>query len=1172
MTSGDAYDHRYQHFTWHLPPADPQAWQAAAIALHHIFDAIFTNRIWLCRNPDVDPELFALLELAPLANVTVSLNACHERVIAASGGNLCEPGQDEHIIVCGEVVDRSMVTRWQPRTGLIVNTPANRDSVTVTWLQQRDVFHAPGFSDLLKLALYGMAQVSRQGVNNTTDIMEVIRSILYEPAAMSQYIETTGDLFIQRFSSLATATPDRLAIVAGEERYSYGELARITDSIAHDWRSLNLSKGDRVLVIVPRSPAIVAAVIAAFKAGLAICLIDPRQPDSYVETCCRIVGPALVINLTGRDLAFPGVSVVTTVNLAANDEAPPVRRDHFRADDCAIITLTSGTTREPKAVMGRYSSLTHFFDWMDSRLGPMADAAFGMCSSIGHDPLQRDIMTPLYLGGHIVIPGEHDLNEPQRLSRWLANKRIEFVCLNAALVPWLASSTRLPQLRALFCVGGALTRSQAVMLCQVIPNAQIVNLYGATETQRAVGFFTLPRDSDALAILPDVVPLGRGIKDVDLLVRDLSHPVLALPYQIGEIVLRSSYIALGYAGDPELSARKFRNDVIPGSNAIPAYLTGDLGYLSLYHGVVFTGRMDDQYKISGYRVELTAIDDMCRQHPHVKNAATLVVEVEGLPTLVACIVPDDVMMPKEVSGLRHWLSQRLPHYMVPHRFCVLSDLPLTLNRKVDMRVLADLAKLDIGMNDGNTAGSGAFTVKSREQIVAFVYQYTGQKNPRHDVALTFLGIDSLLFMALLSQLSCESGNPDGLHNGMSINEIVSALNGRSLPGSMQSAPCSTSQPDRPNWNEHSPRDLLGPAICVTETHISFARGELDHCCSNSYFGLAGHPTIRTQLAQFINEGQILGAHGSAELNGFTHWHEQLTTAISEIHNCEAVMLYGSGYLANISVIAAIVSAGDQLFVDENCHQSLIDGCRLSGAKISVYKHNDADDLEGLLLANPRSPNAVWAIVTEGVFSIEGDILALPAIHTLARRFDCRLIVDEACSLGLLGVDGTGVESHFGMPGAIDIRTATMGKALASTGGYVTCRTGDVMRLRFQRGASFSTSLSPLNAFISLQGAKLLLKEGKQLKLSLDRNTILWRESLNALGFDTGRSSTAIVPIMCADSKAVRALFLRALELGIYVLPVSPPWSKRVHAVRTSVTSAHEPDRLREIAARFTAGG
>ncbi|EOI6844093.1 aminotransferase class I/II-fold pyridoxal phosphate-dependent enzyme [Salmonella enterica] len=767
----------------------------------------------------------------------------------------------------------------------------------------------------------------------------------------------------------------------------------------------------------------------------------------------RIVGPALVINLTGRDLAFPGVSVVTTVNLTTNDEAPPVRRDHFRADDCAIITLTSGTTREPKAVMGRYSSLTHFFDWMDSRLGPMTDAAFGMCSSIGHDPLQRDIMTPLYLGGHIVIPGEHDLNEPQRLSRWLANKRIEFVCLNATLVPWLASSTRLPQLRALFCVGGALTRSQAVMLCQVIPNAQIVNLYGATETQRAVGFFTLPRDPDVLAVLPDVVPLGRGMKDVELLVRHLSRPVLALPYQIGEIVLRSPYIALGYVGDPELSERKFRNDVIPGSYAIPTYLTGDLGYLSLSHGVVFTGRMDDQYKISGYRVELTAIDDMCRQHPHVKNAATLVVEVEGLPTLVACIVLDGVMLSKDVSDLRHWLSQRLPHYMVPHRFCVLREIPLTLNRKVDMRVLADLAKLDIGMNE-NAAGAGDFTVKSREKIVAFVYQYTGQNNPRHDVALTCLGIDSLLFMALLSQLSYESGNPDGLHNGMSITEIVSALNGHSLPGSMQIAPCSTSQPDRSNCNEHYPRDLLGPAIRVTETHISFASGEFDHCCSNSYFGLAGHPTIRTQIAQFIDEGQTLGAHGSAELNGFTHWHEQLTTAISEIHDCEAVMLYGSGYLANISVIAAIVSVGDQLFVDESCHQSLIDGCRLSGAKISVYKHNDVEDLEGLLLATPRSPNAVWAIVTEGVFSIEGDILALPAIHTLTCRFNCSLIVDEACSLGLLGVDGTGVESHFGMPRVIDFRTGTLAKALASTGGYATCRTEDFMRLRFQRGGQF----------------------------------------------------------------------------------------------------------------------
>ncbi|EEO7835815.1 aminotransferase class I/II-fold pyridoxal phosphate-dependent enzyme [Salmonella enterica] len=1162
MNSSNAYEHRYQYFVWHLPPADPQAWLAAAVSLHHLFDAIFTNKTWVCRNLNDNPATFVPIKLAQISEGSISLSTCHQSVVAAFHENQGDPDQGEHVIVCGKSVDRTQVTCWQPRTGLIMEIPENRDSMTVTWLQQQNTFNDPAFPELLKRTLHGLTQLVLHGVSSTADIAETVCVLLSEQTPVSPGIEVTGNLFIQRFAANAAKMPERLAIVTDRESISYGELTRITDRIVYDWRYLKLVKGNRLLMIAPRGPEIVATVIAAFKAGVAVCLVDPRQPDTYIETCCRIVCPTFIVNLTGRDLTVQGIPVVTTINLIPYDEeeVPPISEDGFSADDCAVITLTSGTTHEPKAVMGRYSSLTQFFDWMDERLGPMADAAFGMCSSIGHDPLQRDIMTPLYLGGHIVIPGERDLNEPQRLSRWLAENRIEFVCLNAALVPWLSSSIPLQHLRALFCVGGALTRSQAVMLCQIAPNAQIVNLYGATETQRAVGFFELPRDPKVLANLPDVVPLGRGMKEVDLIVRGLSRLKMALPYQIGEIVLRSPYLALGYAGDPELTTLKFRNDIVPESSNIRTYLTGDLGYVSLCHGVVFTGRMDDQYKISGYRVEPTAIDDTCRQHPDVKNAATLVMEVEGLPTLVTCIVSDGVIAQDK---LRHWLSQRLPHYMVPHRLCMLSDLPLTLNRKVDMRALAALVISENEHNDANAANAHA--VKMVEQIVAFVNRHTGLNNPPRDVALADLGIDSLRFLALLSQLASASGHEKpslgGLHNRMSIATIAQALEGRILPDSSLSKAGNIGV-------GYNLRDLLGPAIEVTETRISFAHGVFDHCCSNSYLGLAGCPEIRTQIAHFIDQGQVLGAHGSAELNGFTLWHEQLNTAIGEIYGCEAVLLYGSGYLANISAIATVVSGDDHLFVDESCHQSLIDGCRLSGAKISVYRHNDVDDLESLLSGTPRRPNTVWAIVTEGVFSIEGDILDLPSVHVLARRFDCRLIVDEACSLGLLGVDGSGVETHFSLPGAIDVRTGTMAKALASTGGYVTCRTGDLMRLRFQRGASFSTSLSALNAFIALQGVKRLRQDGRALKASLDRNVTLWRESLNALGFDTGQSSTAIVPILCTDSVAVTALFQRALDLGVYALPVSPLWSKRVHAVRTSVTSAHEPERLRDIVARF----
>ncbi|MGF6256916.1 aminotransferase class I/II-fold pyridoxal phosphate-dependent enzyme [Ensifer sp. LBL] len=1171
MTSSVAHDGMYQHFVWTLPPADPEAWLAALIALHQLFDGAFTAKTWLCRWVGGGPPAFSSIELAQLTDGPISLVACHRLVRASDGAERNTLGQGEHVIVFARTaVDLATVERWHPRTALVLEATENRDNLTVTYIQRRGVID-PGFPAMLERAVNGLVPLTRRGVDDTADIAATIRAVLPTQAVTPKAVETAPDLFIHRFSALAAQAPDRSAIITADTRMSYGELARASDSLVHNWRRLAFAKGDRLMVIAPRGPVLVVTVLAAFKAGLAICLADPRQPPAYVATCRRIVRPALVIDLSGRDLAPPGVPAVTAIDLTLDAAAPPICTDRFEGDDCAIITLTSGTTREPKAVLGRYSSLTRFFDWMDDRFGPMADAAFGMCSSIGHDPLQRDIMTPLYLGGRIVIPDERDLSEPQRLPRWLASNRVEFVCLNAALVPWLGSSAHLPHLRALFCVGGALTRSQAVTLRAAVPQARIVNLYGATETQRAVGFYEVPSDPDALAELPEIVPLGRGMKDVDLIVRDVAHWRLTLPFQVGEIALRSRHLALGYAGDPELTARKFRHDIVPEPDDVPTYLTGDLGYVSASYGVVFTGRMDDQIKISGYRIELAAIDDMCRQHPAIENAATLVLPIDGLPTLVTCFVPWDAAEHDGIDGLRQWLAQRLPHYMVPHRLCAMGELPLTLNRKIDAQALTAHVRSEIGLDETNVSAPATALL---DRIVAFVHRHTGQDDPAKDLALADLGIDSLRFVELTTQLSGETGGGphgfDGFHNGMSIADLASALADRGMSRLGRSSPVAPLSPRRVASPQTRPRDLLGSVLDVTETDIRFAQGAFDHCCSNSYLGIAGRPEIRAQIARFLDQSGPHGAHGSAELNGFTTWHEQLVMAVKVIHGSEAALLYGSGYLANISAISAVVEGDAHLFVDEDCHQSIVDGCRLSGARITTYRHNDASNLESLLSATPRSGTERRAIVTEGVFSIEGDVLDLPAIHAIARRFDCLLIVDEGCSLGLLGIDGAGVESHFGLPGSIDIRTGTLAKAIGSTGGYVTCRLADMARLRFHRAASFSTSLSPLNAFIALQGARLLRLEGRALKARLDRNAALWREGLNALGFDTARSATAIVPLLCAGPDDVAALFQRALRLGVYALPVSSPWSRRVNGLRTSVTAAHRPDRLREIIGRFAA--
>lgn len=1197
-----------QAFTWRLPPIDADTAVAAVIAVHRLFDAAFAGKTWLHRRPAQGAERFSAVELARLDDGPISLGTCRALLHGADSDERTWLDRDEHAIAYGNAeAAADLVEACSLRTAFAIET--NAQATTVHYVQRRGAVADACFPVLLERALRALAGLAQRG--ERADDEDVAATL--ELALPAQSIGTSAaavgeELFIERFSAIAARDPERLAILAGRTRIGYAELARISDGIAYRWQSLALATGSRLMLIAPRGPALIATMIAAFKAGLSVCLVDPRQPDAYLAACQRIVQPGLVVDLSGRDPSLFAARVLGRIDLSADPAAPPIRSDRFGADDCAIVALTSGTTREPKAVAGRYGSLTYFFDWMNQRFGPLDGAAFGMCSSLGHDPLQRDIMTPLYLGGYIAIPDECDLNRPQRLPRWLARQRIEAVCLNAALVPWLHAPASLPQLRLLCCVGGALTRTQALALRAAAPQARIVNLYGATETQRAVGFYELPDDPAVLARLPDVVPLGLGMKDVGLFVRDSSRQRPALPFQIGEIALRSRQLALGYLADPELTAQKFRRDVARAQDDVPAYLTGDLGYLSASYGVVFAGRIDDQHKINGYRVELGAIDDMCRQHPAVADAATLVLTIDAMPTLVACIVPAPAATGAALDGLRGWLAQRLPHYMVPHRLHSVDSLPLTLNRKVDRRELcarvraadAPQAKDAAVATDGifaDCARSAVVAATPLELIVSFVRRHTGLDDPPRQTPLADMGIDSLRFAALIDQLPRAAGpGPRGvgrLHSGLSIAQLAATQEGRGAHAcaagdalSIDAAPGHTAGVDTADTGSPragpapgeslpgahvrvNPRDLLGPVLEVNETRIRFAQGSFDHCCSNSYLGLAGDSHIRALVAGFLTRESGHAAHGSAELNGFTVWHAQLATALAAIHGTQSAVLYGSGYLANVSAIPALVGNDAQVFVDESCHQSLIDGCRLSGAAISVYRHNDADSLERLLAGAPR-PARARAIVTEGVFSIEGDLLDLPAIHALARRFQCRLIVDEACALGQVGADGRGVDAHFGMPGAIDVHTGTLGKALGSSGGYVACSADDAARLRFQRGGSFSTSLSPLNAFAALQGALLLRERGRALKARLDRNIAVWRKGWEALGYDVAHTPTAIVPLACARPEAVAALFRRALAVGVYALPVSAPWSPRVNALRTSVTAAHDPERLRDILARFAA--
>jgi len=974
-----------------------------------------------------------------------------------------------------------------------------------------------------------------------------------QPKAAHRDNPDSPPLFISRFHELVERHPTRPAVEYHDVSLTYAQLAELSDRIAQGMLDRGLSKGMRILVLAARVPLLPAVMIAAFKIGAVISLVDPKLPRLYLETCAGILRPDLIIDVAGASsLGLAEVTAGAELAEHAGVQHGRFRADVLSHDDCAIVCFTSGTTGVPKAAAGRYGSLTEFFDWMDVNTGPLAGRAFGMCSSLGHDPLQRDLMTPLYLGGRIVIPEDRDLAVPETLCRWLSAKGVEVVCVNPAMASAVAQAAHGPlPLKVVFFIGSVLSRDQAAAIRRAVPHARIFNLYGSTETQRAVSYFELPPSVAGVEDLPGIVPLGTGMKTVELLVTtgEDRHP--CVPFQIGEIAIRSRHIGLGYLDNHALTAHRFIGGGL-GDDTTPCYVTGDLGYISPRFGVVYVGRADDQDKVNGYRVELNQVNVMCRNHPLVRDAATVIVTVDGLPTLATWLVPADEETEIDPLDFRSFLARHLPHYSVPSHIGTLPRLPLTANGKLDIDRLRSMITSRTSVSAGGAVNAAR----------AFVTRHTGLADFPTDVPLNDLGIDSLRFHALLSQLGMNLRPASQTERPISAYATLDELVGRLAAGRVHVQPDAV---DEKPPLELRPADLLGPATEVSETSISFGGRRFDHLCSNSYLGLNGHQGLRESIARFVCDSPSIGTHGSAELNGSTVWHERLVTELKAVSQAEAAVFYSSCYLANISVIPALAGPGDDIFVDKSCHKSILDGCLLSRARIYLYEHNNVRDLGSLL---ERADGARKLIVSEGVFSIEGDILCLPSIHALAKQRDCLLMVDEACSIGQIGATGRGVEEHFGLPGAIDVRVGTFAKAMCTDGGYATCNESLAARLRFHRGATFSSALSPLQAFIAGEAMNILRTEGRALVSSLTRNAGIWRRCLTDAGLDIGASATAIVPIRFGDEQQLMWAYQQALSAGVYCLPAGRHWSRDICALRTSVTAAHDARQLEATAARL----
>jgi len=331
--------------------------------------------------------------------------------------------------------------------------------------------------------------------------------------------------------------------------------------------------------------------------------------------------------------------------------------------------------------------------------------------------------------------------------------------------------------------------------------------------------------------------------------------------------------------------------------------------------------------------------------------------------------------------------------------------------------------------------------------------------------------------------------------------------------------------------------------------------------SNSYLGLTIHPKLKEATKRAVDKYGS-GCAGSRFLNGTLDLHIELEEALAEFVGMDGALVFSTGYQVNIGVVSCLLGRHDYLILDEYDHACIIDGARLSFAKVLKYKHNDMASLEKIL--TKCEPDKIKLIVTDGVFSMEGDICKLPEICDLAKKYKANIMIDDAHALGVIGEGGRGTASHYGLTDNVDLIMGTFSKSLASIGGFIASDNDTINYLKHNaRSLIFSASIAPANAASVLAALEIMKSEPERIQKLWD-NTNHALKLLKTAGFYTGHTETPIIPIYIRDDYKTFMLTKGLLEQGIFVNPVvSPAVPSSSSLIRYSLMATHTFAQIEE---------
>jgi glycine C-acetyltransferase len=355
-----------------------------------------------------------------------------------------------------------------------------------------------------------------------------------------------------------------------------------------------------------------------------------------------------------------------------------------------------------------------------------------------------------------------------------------------------------------------------------------------------------------------------------------------------------------------------------------------------------------------------------------------------------------------------------------------------------------------------------------------------------------------------------------------------------------------------------PRTLEGP----TGARSRFDGRDVINLASNNYLGLANHPRMNAAAAKAAIE---LGAGTGAvrAIAGTMSMHRELERRFAEFKRAEDALMFQSGFTANAGTVAAILDREDVIVSDRLNHASIIDGARLSRAEIKVFEHKDVEHADALLAETAR-PGRRQLLVTDGVFSMDGDIAPLPGLVDVAERRGAIMMIDDAHASGVLGSGGAGTVDHFGLQGRVDVQVGTLSKAIGVLGGFI-AGPSELIEWLVNRGRPFlfSTSAPPSVVAPCIEALDIIRDEPERLE-RLWENTHAFKAGLRDLGFDTGASETPITPVITRDEETTQTFARRLFEEGVFTPAiVFPTVAKGLARVRTIVTADHTAEDLDE---------